>query len=244
MLPLVHTYIAIKVSKKKTPLLVVGSVLPDIVWIDRKTFSPEKLHDDLDDFYAYIERNQKDMLDLALGMKLHSNKVGADKYSHFYKGGYSYVKGKEIIPDLRTLLNSNEEKKIAGLSHNFIEAALDISLFGSRPEVLDLYKSSVLKADLNKISKVLSDYSKVDYEKASKAVKVLFGLVSFDSLASDKRIAEEILPVFIKLSFGKEVAGNEILKILRKAVRVVKDDYENMFDEMISEMKKDFLEFN
>jgi hypothetical protein len=243
MFPLVHIYAATQVSKKKTPLLLIGSILPDVVWVDRKTFSPKQLHDDLDNLYSYLEANQKDMLDLALGMKLHSNKVGADKYSHFYKGGYSYIKGKKLIPDLKRLINSNEDKKLSGLSHNFIEAALDFSLLQDEPDTLDLYKSSIREVDLGKISKVISDFSKIDYERFFKAVQMLFGLLSFDNLASDERIAKEILPKLIKLSFGKDVDSSGVFKVLRNAIEVTKDGYKDLFNEMIFEMKKDFPEF-
>jgi hypothetical protein len=243
MFPLVHIYAATEVSKKKTPLIVIGSVLPDVVWVDRKTFSPEKLHDDLDDLYSYLETNQKDMLDLALGMKLHSNKVGADKYSHFYKGGYSYIKGRELIPDLKRIIKSNEDKKLSGLSHNFIEAALDLSLLQDEPDILDLYKSSINEVDLGKISKLISDFSKIDYERLYMAVQMLFGLLSFNNLNSDERIAKEILPKLIKLSFGKDVDSSGVLEVLRNAVEVTKDEYKDLFNEMIFEMKKDFPEF-
>ena len=240
MFPLVHIYTATKVSGKKTPLLVLGSVLPDMVWIDRKTFAPEKLHDDIDDFYSYLESNNKDMLDLALGMKLHSNKIGADKYSHFYKGGYAYIKGKKLIPDLVKLVGQGENKKIADLSHNFIEAALDLNLTKNEPEYLKLYADSLNKVEFNEIAKVVSEYSKVDYETVFKTIQILFGVVSPKNIATDKLISSEVLPKFIKLSFGKEVDDKEILRILKKAVELTKLEYEKFIDEMISEMKKDF----
>ena len=244
MFPLVHIYTATIVSKKRTPLLVIGSVLPDMVWVDRKTFFPEKLHDDINDFYSFLEAGNKDMLDLALGMKLHSNKVGADKYSHFYNGGYSYVKGKELIPDLKRLINSNEDKKISDLSHNFIEAALDLNLQKVDSEILELYKNSLSKVDVDKISKVLSEFSKVDYPIVFKAVQILFNLVNPDDLVSDKKFTKEILPKIIELSFGKDVNSEEVLKILQKAVEISGVDYREFFNEMISEMKKDFPEFS
>ena len=158
MFPLVHIYIATKVAKKEAPLLVLGSIIPDMVWIDRKNLNPELLHDNIDRFYSYLEENQKDMLDLALGMRLHSNEVGADKYSHFYKGGYSYIRGKKLIPDLVKLIGESENKKISDLSHNFIEAALDINIQNQNFEVLELYKTSLPKVDIEEISEVFSNY--------------------------------------------------------------------------------------
>lgn len=240
MFPLVHIYAATKVSGKKTPLLVIGSVVPDMVWVDRKTFPPEKLHDNIDDFYSYLESNNKDLLDLALGMKLHSNDIGADKYSHFYKGGYSYIKGKELIPDLVKLVEQDESKKIADLSHNFIEAALDLHLYKIEPKMLNLYKDSVLAVDISKISKVLSDYTKINFELVFKAVQMLSEVVNPKYFATDKSMAENIIHKMIKLSFGKKVDDKEILRILKKAVKITERDYKNLFDEMIAEMKKDF----
>jgi hypothetical protein len=242
MFPLVHIYAATQVSKRKTPLLVTGSVLPDFVWIDRKTFLPEKLHDNIDDFFAFLEKNNEDMLDLALGMKLHSNDIGADKYSHFYNGGYSYKKGKILIPDLIKLIGPNEDKKISGVSHNFIEAALDLHLQIDKPELLDLYKNSLAQVNLSDISKVISGYSKIKYEAVFKSIQMLLELVKPENLVSDRLMAENVMPTMIKASIGKEaVIDNEgILNILQKAVEVTRTDYKELFNEMIDLMKKDF----
>jgi hypothetical protein len=241
MLPLVHIYTATKVAKKKTPLLVIGSVLPDMVWIDRKSFPPEKLHDNIDEFYIYIKENHTEMLDLALGMKLHSNKVGADYYSHVYKGGYSYTKGKPLIPELTKLVRSNDEKKISDLSHNFIEAALDVNMLKIEPSILNLYKSSVDKIKLDEISQTISEYIKIDYKKVYRTAQMLFDVVRPQNLASDELIAKEILPKMIRLSFGKDVETEELLRIIRKALLITENDYEDLFEEMISGMRKDFF---
>ncbi|HBB76653.1 MAG: hypothetical protein A2186_03575 [Candidatus Levybacteria bacterium RIFOXYA1_FULL_41_10] len=244
MFPLVHIYAATTISKKKTHLLVIGSVLPDLVWVNRDKFPPQNLHDSLDDFYSYIEKNHKDMLDLALGMKLHSNEVGADKYSHFYKGGYSYVKGKELAPDLSKLVDSNSDKKMFDLSHNFMEAALDLNLLNDHPEIIDLYKDSLHGVDLRMISKVLSEYSNIDYELFFKTIQTLFDVVNPENLASEESISNFVLPKMIKLGFNQDVDDQKVLRILQKAVRISSKDYKELFSEMLAIMKKDFSEYN
>lgn len=244
MFPLVHIYTATEVSKKKSALLVIGSVIPDLVWVNRAKIPPEKIHDNLDDFYSYIKKNHKDMLDLALGMKLHSNEVGADKYSHVYNGGYCYVKGKQILPELTKLIKTDNEKKISDLSHNFIEASLDILLHQDQPNILGLYKKSLSEVDLEGIASTISDYSKLDKGLLFNTIQTLFNVVAPENLASEKSIAENVLPKFIEISFKQKVSNAEVLKLLQKSVEISRKDYKELFSEMLAIMKKDFFEYN
>lgn len=241
MFTLTHVYIATQVVKKKTPLLVIGSILPDFVWVSRVELLYENLHNDIEDFYVSVNGSDEEMLDLALGMKLHSNKVGADLYSHFYKGGYSYKKGKVLLPDIKELTSSEDEKKMADLSHTFIEASLDLHLLNDKPEILEIYKKFSREIDFDKIAKLLSDYSGIDQELISRDVKALFDLVKPENLVSKKTFAGKVLPTLIKVSFDKRVGEGEILPILEKALKLTKGDYKKFLSETISMMKKDFF---
>ncbi len=241
MFTLVHIYTATHVAKKQTPLLVIGSVIPDFVWVSRK-FPYENLHNNIDDFYSWVKSDHEDMLDLALGMKLHSNAVGADKYSHFYSGGYAYVKGKLLLPDIIELIGSGDEKKIADLSHTFIEVSLDLHLYKDKPEILELYKKSLRKVDFDKISKIISKYAVVDRSLVLKDIKALFNLVKPENLVSEQIFASNVLPVLIDAGFHKKASEKRVLKILQSALAITKEDYKDLIDKTISMMQKDFSE--
>lgn len=240
MFPLVHIYTATQVSKKRTPLLVIGSVIPDVVWVNREKIPPEKLHDNLDDFYSYVESKHEDMLDLALGMMLHSNKIGADLYSHSYKGGYSYIKGKEILSDVANLVKTDNSKKFSDLSHNFIEASLDLLLYSDRPEILDLYKKSLTNVDFDKISALFSEYTGIEEKFLLQNIQLLFSLVKPEYLASEMSFANNVLPKMIEIGFNQKVNKAEVLKILQKSVKITKSDYKDLLMSTISMMQKDF----
>lgn len=239
MFPLVHIHIATQVVKKKTPLLVLGSVIPDFVWVSKGKIPPENLHNNIDDFYNFVDKKHRDMLDLALGMKLHSNKMGADLYSHLYEGGYSYNKGKQLLPDIKKLVEG-DDKKLSDLSHSFIEASLDLLLYKDKPEALDLYKNSLNEADLDKISTVFSEYTKIDKEFISKNIKALLNLVKPENLASEQTFSNNILPKMIEIGFNQKVEKSKILEILKKAINITKADYKDLLKSTISMMQKDF----
>lgn len=239
MFPLVHIYTATQVAKKKTPLLVLGSVIPDFVWVSRDKLPYENLHNDIDDFYNFVQVKHKGMLDLALGMKLHSNKVGADLYSHLYEGGYSYNKGKQIFPDIQALVKG-ENKKLSDLSHSFIEASLDLLLYKDKSEVLDLYQKSLNEVDLDKISTIFSEYTKIDKELILKNIQALLDLVKPENLTSEQTFSKDILPKMIEIGFNQKVEESKILEILKKAMEITKADYKELLKNTILMMQKDF----
>lgn len=240
MFTLVHIYTATQVAKKYTPLLVIGSVIPDFVWVSRENLPYENLHNDLDDFYNFVECSYEDVLDLALGMKLHSNKMGADLYSHFYKGGYAYTKGKALLPDIINLVGSKDEKKMADLTHTFIEASLDLHLYRDIPEVLELYKNSIKNVDFDKISEIFSNYAKIDKLFILQNIKALSNLVKPENLISEESFANNVLPTIIELGFQKKVEKNKVLEIFKKAMKLTRKDYKKFLEDTISMMKKDF----
>lgn len=240
MFPLVHIYTATQVSKKYTPLLVIGSVVPDFVWVSKGKLHSETLHNDIDGFYNFVQAKHKNLLDLALGMKLHSNKIGADLYSHFYNGGYSLVKGKALLPDIIKLVGSQDEKKISDLSHSFIEASLDLLLSEDNPRILELYKKSLNEIDLDEIASVFSEYTGVDKGFILQNINGLFSFVKPENLVSEEPVAKIILPKMIEIGFNKKVEESGVLEILKKAIEITKADYKDLLKKTILMMQKDF----
>ncbi|MEK9207133.1 MAG: hypothetical protein AAB922_01535, partial [Patescibacteria group bacterium] len=164
---------------------------------------------------TFKQNKHKNMLDLALGMRLHSNKVGADLYSHSYKGGYSYIKGRNIIADLANLVETKDSKKISDLSHNFIEASLDLLLYSDRPEILDLYKRSLTNVDFDKISALFGEYTGVEKKFLLQNIQLLFNVIKPENLVSENSFANIVLPKMIEIGFNQKVDKAEVLKILQ-----------------------------
>src|SRR3989344_1230866 len=97
MLPLSHIYVSTKVTRRKSPLLVFGSVLPDVSWTSKSEIGRDQIHYTPKELYEYISKNCPQLKDLALGVRLHSNvDKGADYYSDDLDVGFAKVEGRKI----------------------------------------------------------------------------------------------------------------------------------------------------
>lgn len=240
MCPLTHIYIATKVAERESPLLVIGSVLPDVVWMSRRLPS-DKLHDNPKEFYEFVRSNSKDMHDLALGMMLHSNAKGADYYSHFYKGGYAMAKGKNLIKDLVNLFNFKDEKLNLYKAHNFIEAALDVHLLENNGDLVDLYKNSN-DFNLEKIAQSIYEFTNFDKDIIKGDLDSFFKIFGPESVSSKKAFVNNFFPPVLEAAFHEKAPGEEIAKILDKALEITEKDWQELIEMIIPKMKKDFAE--
>lgn len=242
MCPLTHIYISTKVAGRESPLLIIGSVLPDFVWMSRKLPS-EKIHDNPRDFYEFVQSTDKDMLDLALGMMLHSNAKGADDYSHFYKGGYAMTKGKRLIKDLRNLFKSKDEKLNLYKAHNFIEAALDLYLLKNNPDLNTKYKEALRRVDIKRIESLICDFSYFDKNILEKDLESFFKIFGPKSVSSEKTYVSNFFPPILEIAYKQKVPTMEISAILNKAKKLTEEDWEELIEMTIKRMKIDFANY-
>ncbi len=127
MFPLSHIYVSTKVAGKESDLLILGSVIPDLAWFSEPL--RDALHSSPAEFWDFVKDKYPDSLDLALGVKLHSQiNKGADYYSDDNEIGYAKINGRKIIKKVTEVLNIEEGQQALGLSHSFIEAAIDLLL--------------------------------------------------------------------------------------------------------------------
>jgi len=137
MFPLSHIFVSTVTTKRKDPLLVFGSVLPDVSWTSKSEIGRDQIHYAPRELYEYISKNKPELIDLALGVKLHSNvDKGADYYSDDTETGFAKVEGRKIEDDVARMLNEEKGERTLGTAHSFIEASVDILLNRAKPEIL------------------------------------------------------------------------------------------------------------
>ncbi len=267
MAPLSHVYVATKVANRSTPLLILGSVLPDIAWVSSTSLGKDEIHNNPDRFSEFIQNNYPGLSDLSLGVKLHSPiHKGADFYSDDPKTGFAKVKGKMIqdrvarlfrleteginVPlrfgmkintnsSFGRLLHANDKVSLM-FAHNFIEAAVDLHLAKSQPKVVDLYKKALKTVDLVPIIDALSSYLTRDKEEIDKELTFFLDFVSPDHISSPETTVENFIIPYIKNRLGKELDPKETYSILLSAMDLTKKDYLELLDEAIEKMKLDF----
>lgn len=240
MLPLSHIYVSTKVTKRKSPLLVFGSVLPDVSWTSTSEIGRDQIHYAPKELYGYVVKNCPQLMDLALGVRLHSNiDKGADYYSDDLEIGFAKIEGRKIESKTADLLGEEKSEKSLVLAHNFIEASVDILLNESRPEILELYRKSVESINLDEISLCLSKYLHLDKEVVSSEIGRFLNFVGPVAYVSKESLVDRML-VLVKQRRGKDVDRDRTEKILQEAAELMKDKYQGYLDNAIENMRKDF----
>jgi len=242
MLPLSHIHVSTEITKRKSPLLVFGSVLPDISWTSDSEIARDQIHYAPKEFYSFVKKNKPEMLELALGVRLHSNiDKGADYYSDDHAEGFAYLEGKKINGKVAKLLGIEPNEKSLVLSHNFIEAGVDLNLFDDMPELFELYKKSMNDLDIKGISSLLADYLNKETDVIEKEVNKFIGFIGPVAYESKDSLGERI-SLLIKGRLKIDVEANEVFEILAEAKEMTKDSYEGYLNKAIENMKEDFKE--
>jgi hypothetical protein len=229
------------VAKKKTPLLVFGSVLPDISWISESEIGRDQIHYAPKELYEYVARNNPELLDLALGVRLHSNiDKGADYYSDDEKVGFAKVEGRKIENLVAGLVGEEMGAKTLVLAHNFIEAGVDLILKRHNPEILKLYRESVNRINLNEISTSLAGYLDIDKKVVFDEINKFLSFFGPKIYLTEKGLFKNFL-ILIKQRIGKSVSEIDLKFVIQEAVEIMKNKYNYYLDNAIENMRKDFL---
>jgi hypothetical protein len=245
MFALSHIYVSTQVVGRESPLLVFGSVLPDIAWTSSSAIGRDEIHNNPGKFYKFVQLKYAEFVDLAIGVKLHSQVGrGADFYSDGDDNneGFTYKEGRMIEPQMAKLLKEESSGRSMVLSHNFIEAAVDLNLSESKPDLLGLYKNVVEEVDFEKISEIIGVYVDVAKKEILREVNSFVSLFSPENVLSAERLVENVVSVVIKGRFGKEIDKNEALKLLLLTKKMMADKYIGHLDSAVGKMKVDFRE--
>lgn len=240
MLPLAHIFISTKVTKRKAPLLVFGSVLPDISWTSESEIGRDQIHHAPQKLYDFISQKYPQLVDLALGVKLHSNvDKGADYYSDDMEVGFAKIEGRKIEDDAADLLKEEKSEKTLVLAHNFIEAAVDVILSEEKPELLKLYKDSMNSVDLDEISACLGEYLSLDKKVVRGEIERFLKFVGPTAYTSKESLIDRLL-ILVKQRRGKDVNRDQTEKLLEKAIILMRGKHTSYLDNAIKNMKEDF----
>lgn len=242
MAPLTHIYLASKAAQSKNTNLLFGSVLPDIAWTSLRKIDPERIHNapGPDMLFSFMEQQYPQMLNLAIGVKLHSNEGGGDFYSHAFDDKYAYRLGRGLLPEVADLLDFDDPDKGFNISHNLIEAALDMHILEDAPDTLELYKHVLQTTDLELTGEILAKYLQLDQKDVAKEVEFFIELFGPESVSSKKAMTENFLMRWVKIAYGKDVDLQETIAIVDKAILLTKESYNPLLNTAIINMQKQF----
>lgn len=231
MFPLTHIYCTKRIVENASPLLLFGSIFPDIEAIG--LFEYGTINNNAVEFSEHIKHNYPELTDFAEGLLFHEEPKGIDRFVHGEKG-YAYVKGREIVPFVEKHFSEGALEK----SHNYIELAIQVLLVEKHPEIqVELH--AVLESSRkvsSKISDALNEFFHVNKDKTMDSIQLQDELLSTMDFSTIEKAVEWYVNLSNRLrnaNYSKDV----ITAILGKAIEAVKEDYEDFIEKIIVECK-------
>ena len=113
------------------------------------------------------------MKDLALGVLLHEDSIGVNRFVHQnYKGGvgYAFSFHQELFAKAKELFNMNNQ--LTDLACHFaVEKAIEIHLAQKHPEIEKHLKRTFEEIDIENLNEVLAAFTGVSAKEALAALK-------------------------------------------------------------------------
>lgn len=241
MLPLSHTYVSTKVTGKKTPLLILGSVLPDIATTSSQQIVRQQIHDSPTQFNTFVTSNYPQLLDLSLGVSLHSPiNGGADFYSDDTKTGYAKIEGKKISQQVADLLEVQDGDISFILAHNFIEMAVDLHIYNNHREIWEIYNEGMenVQNDLMVVSNCLADYLNMEEAVILTEINNLMDMLGAKNLTSVNNMIDFVAIPLIKVRLNKDISTPKAIEIAEQALRITEGSYKEFLDNAVIGVKK------
>lgn len=239
MFPLSHIYVSTKVTEKESDLLVLGSVIPDLAWFSMPLRGV--LHNEPDKFLDFVKEKYPDFLDLALGVRFHSQiGQGADYYSDDEEIGFAKINGRKILKEVAKAFGIKEGQQTLGFSHNFIEAAVDLLIAKKFPLLVKIYKQAIDGDSVDKTAEVVSAFLGKDVILVKAELKNFFVFFSPENISTVTGICSSTVTPYLERILQKKIGYNQILNVLEQSKMLVKDSFLQFLDETVRKMKVDF----
>ncbi|MCK5320228.1 hypothetical protein KAJ61_02465 [Candidatus Parcubacteria bacterium] len=233
MFPLTHVYCAKQIANSAKPLLLYGSVFPDIPIVGVVDW--DIMEAKTEEFSDYIKQNCSSLIDFAEGLLLHEEPKGIDRFVHG-ENGYAYVKGKKILKQIKEYFPKNS----LNTAHNFIEFAVEILLVENTPNLINEIKPVLKSANNNisQISEVFSEFFNLEIGKTKNSVKKFNNfLLEMDLSSRDKSIQfyTHLINKLKKTYYSEKI----IKELLTESINVVEKNYYKFLQDVISSCIKD-----
>ena len=203
----------------------------------------EILHESPQELYNFVKKAYPELLNLAIGARLHSpTEKGADYYNHDEKTGYAMRLGRKLTTDMDRLLKIDNKDERLGLAHTFVEVGADLYLAEVKPEVLDVYKESVEKGDMEEVVYCLAGFFDKDTVSVKEAISRFFYFLTPDNFTGVDMITRNCLVPYISNQYHKQITSRGISELVNKAILLTKNTYLDFLDMIVSKVGADLKE--
>jgi hypothetical protein len=228
-----HALFCKKTLKTDDPLILIGSILPDIA-VTGVIGWDDSLHEEkvINKFEKFIDLNYPSYFGLARGIKSHNL---LDHYTHNeYQGGKGYAyRNNEIMVTLVSKYYHLDSDKATGIAHNYIETAVDILLMKKYGFIIHSLNDASKSPKMSLLPQILSGFfSDTRVDDMSKACKTFFRIFSNDELSNTDywtvtwRKLNELLNL-------RTISRRNIEKLISESLKAVEGTYRNFFDDSL-----------
>lgn len=231
MFPLTHIYCTKEIAKDANPLLLYGSIFPDIHLTG--IISWDKMKNKTGEFSNYIKQNYPSLIDFSEGLLLHEEPKGIDRFVHG-DNGYAYAGGRQILEQIEEYFPDNS----SDTAHSFIEFAVEILLVENTPNLINEIKPILELANdnISQISEIFSEFFNLDISETKNAIKKFnHFLLKMDLSSRNKSIQfyTDFTNRLRKTNYSEEI----IKKLLVGAIDSVEKDYDGFLQDTIIKCK-------
>lgn len=236
-----HNYIAKRVLGRHNTLIATGCHLPDIApFVKDSEFSFEEIHESPEKVFTYLQKNNLDYLDLALGMLTHSVKFGADKFNR----------------DIEVWLLDNNEKlkteiaqmivEMSGVSlevaegsrlHNYLWCGVDFYIIGVYPSFIADLKNAYKNVDVAKIAQILSVIFNKSKEKVQNNVQRLLSDIIKHDIKTKNGYVSFLKEFLSNLPEKDNIDVDKAVGVIHRIEMMFHNEWENIIDKVTTDTK-------
>lgn len=240
MLPLAHIYVSTKAAKRSSLLLVFGSVLPDISWSSKSEIGRDQIHYSPQELYNFTKAGYPNFLDVALGVKLHSNvDKGADYYCDNSKVGFAYIEGRKIEDRVARLFDQEKNETTLVFAHSFIEVAVDWLLRENKSQILQLYENAISYINLEKIAAFLAEYLSLEKTIVLQEINKFLYFVGPKAYMSKREMEKRIVSL-AEQRRGIVLDHKDTISLVDDCIQMMKDKYMGYLNNIVKHLRNNF----
>ncbi len=227
-----HVFFASKLYNSDSPLILIGSILPDIA-ITKIIEWDNSLHhtSNLVNLLKFVEKHNSSLKDLYKGVFSHRI---LDDFSHNnYRGsfGYAYQNNEGLSQTISKYYELDKEaaKRIA---HNYFESAVDMLLLKENPGLRFKLKNAIEQVNIDSISDILSLYFGRNKLKFRLALVKYCRLISESNMENLKGLVrfweglEEMLYI-------KRIGVDKKTELLKLSINLAKNTYKDFINDCL-----------
>lgn len=246
MFPLSHLYVTSQVSGTIDSLQLFGSVFPDGAWIAPHIFPRDQIHDNPQRFHTFVIQHYPQYQNLSLGVMLHSSiSKGAYFYSDNMQSGFAVTNTGPLVPYIKKYIGAENQIHAIIKAHNFIEAAIDLQVAKTHPEISNLYHHAFSQQNYLILVQVLKAYlpkSLLTEQEILNACNHLASFLPLEGLTNHDSLIDKIMLPLVKLKNQKEIGRQSVAEMIDIAIELVAPHWQTWLNHAVVEMKQTFTQ--